>query len=625
MTCKTILGVALFGLVSIAGQRSAYAQWQWVNPLPNGNFTESLIWDGAQFLGVDDAGQVNTSPDGLTWSSRPSGSIDLHALAFNGSVYVAVGFFGDIRTSTDGITWTGRSSGTQETMYGVTWGDGQFVAVGGTWDDPSTGDALVLTSPDGVEWTAQATPASVTTALDSIAWNGSQFVATGYFGLIMTSPDAATWTVQDSAYDLRLSAVIWNGDMFTTVGDDGTILTSVDGAAWDIARAADGQGLDRIIWTGRPVHRVGRRRRHSHFARRRRLDAAIVRNIRRALRDRGRRHRNRRPGRHGHGSHLGRRHRMDELTSSSLTEETLNTVAWNGSEFIALGDGGSVLTSADGVRLGRPAVRTAVRFDGDRVGQRAFRRHRVRWRDCHLRRTDSPGQQQTSGTSADLFGVTWGDSQFVAVGATPGSLGSPGIGVILTSADGADWTLEDSQSVAGDRIASVVWGGDKFVAVGAGPTPIFTSTDGHVWTRQQLAPGAGPALLSVTWNGSLFVAAGNSANLPIDPRVIATSPDAVQWTFQALPIDVDFATGLTGVVWSGDRFIAVGGFGIELHSADGVTWVPGYTGSVAQFSAIATTGTRCVAVGAEGAIMTNPTCSTNAILDPIFASGFDVR
>ena len=110
MTCLKNLGIALLGMLAFAEARPALAQWQWVNPLPNGNFTESLIWDGHQFLGVDDAGQVNTSPDGLIWSSRPSGAADSHALAFNGSVYVAVGFFGDIRTSTDGMTWSGRSS-----------------------------------------------------------------------------------------------------------------------------------------------------------------------------------------------------------------------------------------------------------------------------------------------------------------------------------------------------------------------------------------------------------------------------------------------------------------------------------------------------------------------------------
>jgi hypothetical protein len=37
---------------------------------------------------------------------------------------------GTILTSPDGVSWTARTSGTSNSLYGVTYGNGTFVAVG---------------------------------------------------------------------------------------------------------------------------------------------------------------------------------------------------------------------------------------------------------------------------------------------------------------------------------------------------------------------------------------------------------------------------------------------------------------------------------------------------------------
>jgi hypothetical protein len=43
------------------------------------------------------------------------------------------------------VNWTRRTSGTSNDLYGVTYGNGTFVAVGE--------GGTILTSPDGVTWT----------------------------------------------------------------------------------------------------------------------------------------------------------------------------------------------------------------------------------------------------------------------------------------------------------------------------------------------------------------------------------------------------------------------------------------------------------------------------------------
>ena len=71
------------------------------------------------------------------------------------------------------------------------------------------------------------------------------------------------------------------------------------------------------------------------------------------------------------------------------------------------------------------------------------------------------------------------------------------------------------------------------------------------------------------------------------------------------------------MVWTGNEFVAVGGFGIGLRSSDGLVWTLDFTDSAAFFSAIASSGDHIITVGLGGAIMRVPKA------DAIFASGFE--
>ena len=62
---------------------------------------------------------------------------------------------------------------------------------------------------------------------------------------------------------------------------------------------------------------------------------------------------------------------------------------------------------------------------------------------------------QTSGTSNNLIGVTYGNGLFVAVGTS---------GTILTSPDGVTWTQRTSGT--DDTLRGVTHGNGTFVAVG---------------------------------------------------------------------------------------------------------------------------------------------------------------
>jgi hypothetical protein len=67
----------------------------------------------------------------VNWTRRTSGTSDwLFGVTYGNGLFVAVGWDGTILTSPDGVNWTARTSGTSNCLSGVTYGNGLFVAVG---------------------------------------------------------------------------------------------------------------------------------------------------------------------------------------------------------------------------------------------------------------------------------------------------------------------------------------------------------------------------------------------------------------------------------------------------------------------------------------------------------------
>jgi hypothetical protein len=85
-----------------------------------------------------------------------------------------------------------------------------------------------MISSDGGSWTTINT--GMTQYINFITFDGNQFVACGGSGMILTSPDGANWTQQKSGTSTSLSSIAYgtpNGDgQFVAVGESGTILTS---------------------------------------------------------------------------------------------------------------------------------------------------------------------------------------------------------------------------------------------------------------------------------------------------------------------------------------------------------------------------------------------------------------
>lgn len=134
-------------------------------------------------------------------------------------------------------TWTARSLPSSFIVDSITFGNGQFVVVG-------FGKGI-YTSTNGISWTTQATANPNSPELKSVIYDGSQFITVGgtAFGssappLIMTSPDGVnwttrSWTVPQNQPETQLNDIAIAGGKLTAVGANGTIISSTDsGVTW---------------------------------------------------------------------------------------------------------------------------------------------------------------------------------------------------------------------------------------------------------------------------------------------------------------------------------------------------------------------------------------------------------
>jgi photosystem II stability/assembly factor-like uncharacterized protein len=208
-------------------------------------------------------------------------------------------------------------------------------------------------------------------------------------------------------------------------------------------------------------------------------------------------------------------------------------------------------------------------------------------------------QRTSSFDTSIIYGVAYGNSMFVAVGAS---------GKLAISTDGITWTQQTS-SFGTSIIYGVAYGNNMFVAVGNGGK-LATSTNGTTWTQRTSSFGT-TIINSVAYvNNNMFVAVGASGKL-------ATSTNGTTWTQHTSSFGT---TNIRGVAYGNNMFVAVGDSGKLATSTDGVTWTQ-RTSSFSNFSirGVAYGNNMFVAVGDSGKLAT----STDGITWTQRTSSFD--
>jgi photosystem II stability/assembly factor-like uncharacterized protein len=408
------------------------------SPVPD-DLTD-VAWSGSQFVAVGNDGVVLTSPDGITWSAQVSGTGDsFTAVAATPSLMVASTFpypgsTSAIYTSSDGVSWTQQAPGIG-TFNDIIYAGAQWLAVS---------SYSVARSVDGVTWNVTSNaPGNAIGYLQSVIHDGSRYVAVGSFpdGSVYTSPDGVSWSLRASKQDLRAVARRpADGRLVAVATSDVSMISTDEGASWEfgglnsfvgdlfldvawfaplnafVALVQEGanEGIytstDGLAWT-----------RLANAALNGRLGASPSRLVSVGW------------DLAGEGIATSADGVTWSMTYTTPAAESLQEVFWDGSQFIAPGENGTIVTSSDGTA----------------------------W------------TKQSSGVTHTLYGAASSPFRLVAVGAG---------GTVLTSDDGGTtWSQQSSGTPY--TLRSVAWTGAEFVATGNNGTAV-RSTDGLNWTVQ---------------------------------------------------------------------------------------------------------------------------------------------
>ena len=300
-------------------------------------------------------------------------------------------------------------------LTGMTYGSNGFVAVGDTGISPLDGvwPSVIFTSTDGQHW-LETSPYISENSLNAATYGNGLYVLVGDAGIIIVSSNLVNWTEIAGCHRSAISAIACNSNLCIASAQpiyhdsfnfaDFTTLVSTDGVSWAVSTTNMPDMADLTSGGGQFV--------------------GISQNNIYTTTD-------------GYN-----------WQNSDSFSNTLHGVCFVNGQFIAVGDNGGILESADGTN----------------------------W------------SNQSVATSGSLSGIAFGNGIYVAAGS-----------IAATSSDSISWSLCPSNPPA--VIRQIVFGKGLFVAAANGGT--LTSQDGIHW---QVASSY--TFLRIAYSGGTFLAIG---------------------------------------------------------------------------------------------------------------------
>ncbi len=501
----------------------------------------------------------------------------------------------------------------------VTYGNGLYVAGGVN---------ILITSPDGINWTSQSLNIGAYSFQD-ITYGNGLFVAVGPSS-IYTSPDGINWTLKSSFYGGI--SVIYKKRLFIVVSSMGVIVTSTDGETWN--QRADIEGTVRCITYGNGLFvAVGQNTYQSvrisndleNWTEILLENVELLRSV--AYSEKlglfiavG-----------GDQSLVSGDYSSTIYTSpdganwtklnSDNIKSILNSVIYANGSFIAVGYGGIMITSIDGTNWEiANGIDFSTSFRCITYGNNLF----VAGGKNVYTSPDGINWTLRISTSYDFNDVIYANGLFVAIGnnnifrTSPDGINwsSPytphggdwtsityGNGlfvvinnsdVIMTSSNGVNWT---SHRIGFYGLYGVTYGNGLFVAVGTNRGVTATSPDGANWTQHLIDENI--SLFSVAYADNLFVAVGT--NFSNNSGVIYTSLDGANWT----KLNYEAPLTLRKVIYANGSFVAVGNRGTIITSSDGLNWKEDAFTTIDGLYGVCYGNNLIYAVGQNGILLSN--------------------
>ena len=511
----------------------------------NVRFNDVIFADG-QFIAVGDSGVIITSPDGINWTTRTSGtSNNLQGITYGNGLFVVVGASGNILTSSDGITWTSRTSGTSAQIRKIIWVNNLFITVGNS--------GIVLSSSNGISWTqkSQIKVGNLAKIAYDIVYNNGLYVVACEEGRIAISSDLELWSFPITNLNSSniLYSITYGNNLFIAVGveaitGNSIIITSIDGENWNRETSNFKISLNCINYIKSNFIIVGDK-----------------------------------------GSIIIRDNNANIKFKTGITKQ-LNDVVYGDKQFIAVGVQGIILTSLDGINwseqnsgvdkelliitygnelfvaIGRSGI-VIKSFNGidwsssygiysgvlynriiynnelfvlvgdkDNFGSNAY---------IYTSPDGINWSEQNSNISENLYGIIYGKSLFIAVGSN---------GTIITSPNGIDWSVKTSGT--NENLNDIAYGKETFIVIGDNGI-ILTSLDGIDWSEQN--SGVDDNLQSIVYKNEMFVIVGSNGT-------IITSPNGIDWSEQNIGVYED----LYNLTFGEKKYLIVGNNNTILNS-----------------------------------------------------------
>jgi hypothetical protein len=420
--------------------------------------------------------------------------------------------------------------------------------------------ARFFISYDLLSWTPANT--HTTASLRADVFFGGRLVVTGEAGTVLFSDDLSNYYLLNLGTTDWLEGVAASSNLVVAVGDNGAIYTSTNAVSWQRTSVSfTNTWLNGVAFGGTNVF------------------VAVGEN----------------------GFIATSRNGLAWTSVKSGVTANLDAVAWVGNEFLAVGDGGTALASATGgswspvvtgvagttnnlyavagvtnshlmagdseLLLQNPTTWLNQLLASASVGSPApqWSYYTAAWLTNGYLVAGASGMMPSSSTTNGanfwnlptnsirqwLWQVARTSDHYVAVGQD---------GVILSSPNGIDWTLElvSTDSVTNSVLLGIGGSTNLLLAVGSGGT-VLAGTNVFFWNL--LPAPATNDLAGVLYDGYQFILSG-------DNGTILTSPNGTNWTKRATP-----ATAfVTSLAQSPSGLVAVGDNGSILRSTDGVSW-----------------------------------------------------
>ncbi len=552
--------------------------WQIVRPKPHNASINALAHEAGRYALACDGGLISVSGDLDQWENFLVGTVGFNDIEFLDDRFLAVGDNGAVASSPEGGVWTASSVGAPNQLNAVAKFNGSYYAVGA--------GGFIASTPDLAVWTVEVS--STTRSLNTIGVVNGVLHAAGDGGTLLKL-EASVWSVVTTNTTKSIRSFAENGTQFMFAGDDISLTTS-DGGSW-LLRGHFNEGYALAYGKGRYV---------------------VAGNF----------------GNLDYSTNGASWQSFFQYQTMGITGR-VNDMLVENDEFIGVGSGGLIMRSEDGVSWSEISSTAYYR---DVTGLASANGLSVAVGKSGLLWTKDEGERDWRNTNIghyyfnDFRDVVAGDGRFVIAAMGQG---------VFTSENGVtwEWVQRDSTNAA-MNISRLGYGNGVFVGIEGG-TAIVRSTDGLTWEADVLpdnasntraidyingvfyVPGTSGKLYrsvdGVTWTEHVVPESaswwstgfGNGLYVAIQGERLLTSADGLTWSveIETLPIYP------RDLLFSGGRFVIVGGSGGVLTSTDGTNWIEQGTSTSNDLMVVADGGSEIIAGGVAGSIVSSPSGS----------------